>query len=284
LPRVVLGGIECRVNLLFWLVLFGSVVTGHFLEIITLFGIVFIHEWGHVSMAKSFRWKVREVELLPFGGVARFDDAPESWRQEVCVILAGPLTNVSMIPFSYLFGRLGWWPPVWVDYFILANLMIAGFNLLPFPPLDGGRLVKVFAARFSPYVQALRQGVLAGVLGAGCLGCFALAGMRTGTVHLNLLLIAGFLGFHNVQEWRQIPYHFLRFLLRRQRHPEMSRRFRPLILPVMADWCLRRVLERMRWERYHLFVHPPGRLIREEELLRNYFDGHGTRTMRDLVP
>ncbi|MFO7263032.1 MAG: M50 family metallopeptidase [Bacillota bacterium] len=284
LPQVVLGRVECRVHLLFWFLLFGAVVTGRFLEILTLFGIVFIHEWGHVSMAKSFGWKIREIELLPFGGVARFDDAPESWRQEVCVILAGPLTNVAMIPFSYLFGQLGWWPPPWVDYFVTVNLIIAGFNLLPFPPLDGGRLLHVLAACVWPYLQSLRQSVWAGLAGAVCLGGFALLGWQTGTVHLNLLLIAAFLGFHNVQEWRQIPYRFLRFLLHRQRHPELSRRFRPLMLPVVADWSIRQGLERMYRERYHLFVHPPGNLIREEELLRHYFDGHGSRTIRELMP
>ncbi len=283
-PAIVLGDVPCRVHVFFWLILFGSVLTGRFVEIITLFGVVFIHEWGHVAMARSFGWHIRDVELLPFGGVARFDEAPESWRQEVCVILAGPLTNLSMIPFSLLFGRLGWWPHVWVDYFILANGIIAGFNLLPFPPLDGGRLFNVLMGRVLPYVQVLRQSALVGLLGAGCLTGFAFVGFRTGTVHLNLLLIASFLGFHNVQEWRQIPYHFFRFLLRRRHHPEKSRRFRPLLLPVMAHWRLRVALERMRMERYHWFVHPQGRLIREEDLLRHYFAGHSHRTIRDLLP
>lgn len=284
MPGFVLAGVRFRVHWLFWFILFGSVVTGRFLEIVTLFGIVLIHEWGHVSMARSFGWRVREVELLPFGGVARFDGVPESWRQEVCVILAGPLTNAVMIPFSYWFGRLGWWPPAWVDYFVLANGLIAGFNLLPFPPLDGGRLLKVLAARLLPYVKALRQGVLAGLLGAVCLAGFACSGLRTGAVHLNLLLLAAFLGFHNCQEWRQIPYQFVRFLLRRQRYPELSRRFRPLFLSFMVQWTLRRVLEQMRWERYHLFVDPRGRMLREEELLKHFFDGQGSRPMRDLVP
>jgi len=283
MPALVLGGIRCRVHLLFWLVLFGSVATGRFLEMMTLFGIVIIHEWGHVSMARSFGWQVREVELLPFGGVARFDHVTESWRQEMCVILAGPLTNVAMIPFSYGLGLIGWWPPVWVEYFIVANSLIAGFNLLPFPPLDGGRLLQLLTARFVPYVQTLRQGVLAGVLGAFCLGGFALSGIWAGTVHLNLLLIAVFLVFHNVSEWRLIPYHFVRFLLRRHRHPETARRFRPLLLPLIMQWTLRRALERMRRERYHLFVDERGRIVREEELLNHYFAGQGSRRLRDLL-
>lgn len=47
-----------------------SVLTGYFIETVTLFGIVFIHEMGHVVAAKSFGWRVKEVQLLPFGGVA----------------------------------------------------------------------------------------------------------------------------------------------------------------------------------------------------------------------
>ncbi len=285
IPGLIIGGIVLRIHLLFWFVLFGSVVTGHFLEVITLFGIVLIHELGHVSMARGLNWTVREVVLLPFGGVARMEEQPESFREEIFVILSGPMMNLLMLPFAWLFGWLGWWNLVWVDYFVSANLLIAGFNLLPVPPLDGGRLVRAVSYHFTSYLWALRQAAIVGVLGAVVLLLFSLAwGRGTGAIHLNLLLIACFLGVHNVRDWREIPYRFVLFLLRRHRHPESARRYRPLLLPFAMDMRLRQLLEQMRWERYHLFARYPEFLIGEEDLLILYFDENASlRKMRELL-
>lgn len=285
IPGITVGGIGFRIHFLFWLVLFGSVVTGHFLEVITLFGIVLIHELGHVSMARGLNWTVREVVMLPFGGVARMEAERESFREELLVILAGPLMNLLMLPFAWLFGWLGWWNLLWVDYFVSANLFIAGFNLLPVPPLDGGRLVQVVSYRLTAYLRALRRAAIAGVLGAVVLLLFSLAwGRGTGAIHLNLLLIAGFLGVHNVRDWREIPYRFVLFLLRRRQHPERAVQYRPLLLSFAMDMRLRHLLEQMRWERYHLFVRYPEFLIGEETLLRLFFDEHASqRPMRELL-
>ncbi|OUM87201.1 MAG: hypothetical protein BAA01_09010 [Bacillus thermozeamaize] len=285
IPGITIGGIGFRIHLLFWLVMLGSVVTGHFLEVITLFGIVLIHELGHVSMARGLNWTVREVVMLPFGGVARMEVRRESVREEIMVILAGPLMNMLMLPFAWLFGWLGWWNLLWVDYFVSANLFIAGFNLLPVPPLDGGRLLLAVSYRFASYLRALRQAAIAGVLGAVALFLFSLAwGRGTGGIHLNLLLIACFLGVHNVRDWREIPYRFVLFLLRRRQHPESAVRYRPLLLSFTMDMRLRHLLEQMRWERYHLFVRFPEFLLGEEELLRFFFDENASqRKMRELL-
>ena len=76
----------------------GCAFTGYFLEAITLFGIVLIHELGHLTAAKGFGWRVQEVQLLPFGGVLIVDElGTTSTREELIVALAGPLQHVWMI-------------------------------------------------------------------------------------------------------------------------------------------------------------------------------------------
>ena len=52
---------------LFVIVMLASVFTGRFLELLTLFIIVFIHEWDTPRAAMGF--KVRAIQM-PFGGVA----------------------------------------------------------------------------------------------------------------------------------------------------------------------------------------------------------------------
>ena len=68
-------GISFRLHPLFVLVMLASVVTGRFAELITLFAIVLWHELGHLFAALRYGWTVKEVKLLPFGGVLEVEDA-----------------------------------------------------------------------------------------------------------------------------------------------------------------------------------------------------------------
>ncbi|MBI2635129.1 MAG: site-2 protease family protein [Parcubacteria group bacterium] len=64
------------------------------------------------------------------------------------VALAGPLTNIILamifgilIRFSYLIPAL---PPsfdMFLSYIVLINLLLAIFNLMPIPPLDGSKIL-----------------------------------------------------------------------------------------------------------------------------------------------
>ena len=68
----------------------------------------------------------------------------------IFVAFAGPLTNIVLAAISiFLFSRLTPLVPAWAQLFVLKNLqnsvsinlVLAIFNLLPIPPLDGGRIM-----------------------------------------------------------------------------------------------------------------------------------------------
>src|SRR5690554_6371805 len=79
--------IPIRIHPLLWFLLAGSAITGYILELIVLFAVVVIHELGHVVAASSFRWRVREIRLLPFGGVAEVEEAGNvpAWQELIVV-------------------------------------------------------------------------------------------------------------------------------------------------------------------------------------------------------
>ena len=101
-----IAGIPIRIHISFFLILllgayqWGSMtgtlngaVFGLALMIL-LFVCVTLHELGHSLVAKTFGVPVRQIVLLPLGGVAQITKNPEKPVHELLIAIAGPLVNV----------------------------------------------------------------------------------------------------------------------------------------------------------------------------------------------
>jgi Zn-dependent protease/CBS domain-containing protein len=112
-----------------------------------LFSIVF-HELWHSLIARKFGLSMRGITLFIFGGVAEMTEEPPSPKAEFFMAVAGPISSVvlSLGLFGiYFLGVSGGWPKSVtgvLNYLSFLNLILAGFNLLPAFPLDGGRVLR----------------------------------------------------------------------------------------------------------------------------------------------
>lgn len=215
-----------------------SAVTGYFAELITLFVIVLVHELGHVVAARSFGWTIREVKLLPFGGVAEVEEAGGlSAREEALVAIAGPLQNVWMGALAWGLGAAGVWDGEWGHYVAQANLMIALFNLLPIHPLDGGKLLQAAFSYFFQYYRVLVWSARISLLTSLVMLGLSVAPLLTaeGGIQLNLLIVALFLLATNWTYRRNIPLLFYRFLTRRGQFADMALQAGKTASPIMVS-------------------------------------------------
>lgn len=151
------------------------------LFVIALFICVTLHELGHSLVAQRFGSTVREIVLLPIGGVAKLLREPTRPLHELLVAVAGPLVNV-VIALG-LFIALGldverlaepnyqaqiaplFEPPEFSALFgwlLLGNVSLAVFNMIPAFPMDGGR---VFRAILSFGLGRARATLIATVVG-----------------------------------------------------------------------------------------------------------------------
>lgn len=289
-----IAGISVRIHPLFWLLIGLGALAGRFWELLVLFGILGIHELGHAFMARALLWKVESVELLPFGGVARMDQSREvPLYQEFLVVMAGPLMNLLMAPLAYLMYSAGWWDVYWAQYFVMVNLLLAGFNLLPIYPLDGGRLVGLLLLAVQPYLRAIRLRVYSGILGALALLVIAVSNpfsQGSSGLQLNLFVIGLFLLLHNHRERGSLPYQWLQFLSRRHglhqkgevpSYPSLSFSFG---LHQTPEQLLRRMhAGKVHW--FHTAAPDCGSfLLNEREVLRLFFEGGPVqKTMRSWL-
>ncbi|MCR4437720.1 MAG: site-2 protease family protein [bacterium] len=189
-------GIPVRIHTTFLLILawvaFSYLRQGHSLSVaaagvgfvVAIFLCVVLHEFGHALVAQKYGIRTRDITLLPIGGVARIERMPDDPRQELWLAAAGPSVNIAiaavlfiilnattaLVPMSKLTVTTG----PFVQRLLLVNLFLAGFNLLPAFPMDGGRVVRALLAMRMDYARAthvaasLGQGMalLFGFLGA----------------------------------------------------------------------------------------------------------------------
>ena len=159
------------------------------LFLLAVFATVVLHEFGHALTARRFGIRTRDITLLPIGGLARLERLPDVPRQELWVALAGPAVNVGLAALTYgLVVIANSTPDVPVlpagesnghsalGRFITINLWLAGFNLIPAFPMDGGRALRALLAERLDYVRATE---IAAALGQALAMLFGFIGLFT---------------------------------------------------------------------------------------------------------
>ena len=111
-----------------------------------LFLSVLLHELAHSFVAQARGIPVRSITLFIFGGVSNIEREAEKPWQEFAVAMVGPLTSLALGGIFWGLQRLvlEQQSPVagMLGYLALINALLAGFNLLPGFPLDGGRVLR----------------------------------------------------------------------------------------------------------------------------------------------
>ena len=124
--------------------------------VIAVFAIIVVHELCHALVARRFGVNTRGILLLPIGGIATLERIPERPRHELAVALAGPAVNVLLAALLWLGLALAGEahaPTVTTSVgarmtweLLVINLVLAGFNLVPAFPMDGGRALRALLA------------------------------------------------------------------------------------------------------------------------------------------
>ena len=135
-----------------------------------LFGSIVVHELCHSLVARRYRLPMKGITLFIFGGVAEMSGEPESPKIEFLMAIAGPAASIVLgIVFSLLANALDGSTRMEVTgviaYLSWINLVLAGFNLIPAFPLDGGRILRALLWWWQHDVRRATR--IASAIGAG---------------------------------------------------------------------------------------------------------------------
>lgn len=211
--------------------IFGILVT------LLLFVIVVLHELGHSIVAQHYGISVKDIVLLPIGGMAQMKSIPEDPVQEFFIAIAGPLVNFILAglmilvnlafglggslanPLALLYGFGSISLASIFDYLFIANLFLGIFNLLPAFPMDGGRILRALLATRLNYVKATDIAALVGKMMAILLGAWGVFGGG-----IFLILIAFFVFIEADQEGKMVKVrHMMRGLTVAQAYSAQAR-------------------------------------------------------------
>ncbi|MBS1860240.1 MAG: site-2 protease family protein [Actinobacteria bacterium] len=131
------------------------------------FGSILLHELGHAWAATRDGIGISSIQLWIFGGMARMDREADSPGVEARVALAGPAVTFAIFAALTIGGVLaGSWHDfresalvetssgssgvlAMVAWLGSINLLLLVFNLLPAFPMDGGRVARAIAWKWT---------------------------------------------------------------------------------------------------------------------------------------
>jgi Zn-dependent protease len=191
-----LAGFPIEVNVSF-LILLGLVLValGGLPGVVVMclvFASVVLHELGHALVARRLGVRVSGIELSFFGGAAKMVQLPRTANHELAIAAAGPAVSLMLGGVSLglaalthigFFAWLGW-----------TNLVIAGFNLIPALPMDGGRILRAALTRKMDYLRATELAVKVSRVAAVAFAILGLMGAY------QLLFLAPFLWLLGTRE------------------------------------------------------------------------------------
>ena len=145
---------------------------------------VLLHELGHAWVSNQYGIRTIEIVMFPIGGVSRLARRAKP-AEELWIACAGPAVNliIAMVlyfaatsagPILSLKGLDRATDDNLATQLFLGNLALAGFNLLPAFPMDGGRILRAVLARFRTEIESTQIAALAGRMLAISMALYAL--------------------------------------------------------------------------------------------------------------
>ena len=213
-----IAGVEVILNNWFLVLIAVFAAAGMSGKIILVFSAVIWHELAHALMAAGLGYKVKQVELLPFGATARIERLADAGAEsEIMIAAAGPLASMVLAALCYMgLDRSSSWQDVLIFYG-QVNVLLAAFNLLPALPLDGGRILRAILSRRRSYREATIivvniSKVIAILLMAGATAEYYLAK----SINLTVIIAALFLIVTSRAETNLAEFRGMRILARKK--------------------------------------------------------------------
>jgi stage IV sporulation protein FB len=228
--------VRIKLNLFFILFLFASFYTGYINQSIIIFISVLLHEIGHGIVAKLLGIKVEEIELFPYGGVAKMEDITKyGGYTEALIAVAGPAVSGIIAAIGAILSKQN----EVFNTISQFNFILMSFNILPALPLDGGRILRNIMLHYMSYKQATKMMVISGRIIAIALVLYNIVIIYRGNTSAAYIIIGVFIYMGCHKEMKYCSYYYLLHKNNYKKAHPGKRRLRTRIINVHTDTMIR---------------------------------------------
>ena len=246
---------KIKLSPFFLLIIFISLISGLFKDVITLFMIIIIHELGHIILSYLFKWNIKSVEIGVFGGFITYDDVIDKpFIEEIIISLGGFLMQGLIFLITYVLSKNGLFSIKEASLINRYNLSIFLFNVIPVYPLDGSKILLVIlkkSLKISCFISVLLIFLI-----------FLVLISLDVKVNSSYIIIGFFIMGKVISLIKDIPYLFNKLLFERYL-------YKPVNFKITYVNGLN--LSKFKRRRKHYFI-KDGHFISEMKILKERFD------------
>ncbi len=268
-------GIPIKINDYFILLIIAYTFLGVLPNIVIIFFTVLIHELAHSIESLRKGIKVKEIELFPFGGVARLEYIDVNSNNEFTIAVAGPLINFIIAGIGFIllhYKGINYW----LLFLIRTNLVIGLFNLIPALPLDGGRMYRSIKSTKYGVKNATHKASKNGKIFSVILFFLGSLGVYFKINDISMPILAIFLFISANSQDKTASYQFIRFLSRKKEQYNNSELMETENYVLKKDYVIEDLISYLKPGKYSFFfiINDNGKIIKtlsEEQIINAYF-------------
>lgn len=250
---VKISGITFSIHLLFFPIIISLYIMGYAEEMIILLAIIMIHELSHGLMAMFLGIKIKEIQILPFGGVVKLDNTLSfTYGEEIIISAAGPISNVVLsATVFFLQGYFGW-ESNGFNFIIFSSLAIGIFNLLPALPLDGGRILRSVLSYMLGYKKATNVVTIISKIIAILLVALNIYFFCLGSYNFTLILIGSFIYYQSRRENEIAIYSTMKDIAAKKENLNKSGSMLSQHMTVLPETTLGEIFKQFTSRKFHI--------------------------------
>ncbi|RKD33211.1 site-2 protease family protein [Thermohalobacter berrensis] len=245
---------------------------GYGIEITIIFITILIHEISHIITARKLGLQVKEIELFPFGGLARLETIIGTKpKTEIFVAITGPIVSI-FLAMIFIFLKIFILNNYIISFIIKSNLYIGLFNLLPIFPMDGGRVLRAYFSYIIGFRKATDYSVKLSYFFVFLMISYGLYRLALAREGIYIIIIPIFVLFAAKKEKKMAVFIFFKELIEKKEELIKKHVMKSHNLVGLKTTKARTVLENFLPQKYHFItiVNKNGQYlgtISEKELL-----------------
>lgn len=245
--------INIKINIFMFLMLIYYSLYGYFIETSFMVLSILIHEIFHCIVARRYDLKIYEVEIFPFGGVARFGSViTVNPKEEILICAMGPLSNF-LIMILFMAFRALYFDNYFINYIIKVNKIMFIINILPIFPLDGGKIIRAILSLFIGYkASTIRLVHITYFLCTFIILYDILNGITGNIIYIGSIAVFTIVAAKKERE--MAAFAFIRSITEKTSELSRKKKMKVHILVCIKTIKIKEVIESFLPNKYHIFI------------------------------